>query len=64
MRADDPLVQHNDQYTALRLALIARQRDVLLELRDEQRIDDIVLRQVQAGLDNEEVRLSRSSPGE
>ncbi|MBE7186655.1 Na+/H+ antiporter [Jatrophihabitans endophyticus] len=61
---DDPIVQHHDQYTALRLALIARQRTTLLELRDAQRIDDIVLRQVQAGLDAEEVRLSRSAPAE
>ena len=61
---DDPFVRHNDQYTALRLALIARQRDALLELRDERSIDDIVLRQVQVQLDNEEVRLSRSSPTE
>jgi CPA1 family monovalent cation:H+ antiporter len=60
--ADDPIVQHNDQYTALRLALIGRQREALLELRDERSIDDIVLRQVQSQLDNEEVRLSRSSP--
>ena len=56
---DDPIVQHHDQYTALRLALIARQREALLELRDERSIDDIVLRLVQGQLDNEEVRLSR-----
>jgi CPA1 family monovalent cation:H+ antiporter len=36
----------------------------VLQLRDEQRIDDIVLRQVQAGLDAEEIRLSRAAPGE
>jgi monovalent cation/hydrogen antiporter len=58
---DDPLVRHDDQYTALRLALIARKRVALLELRDAQRIDDIVLRQVQAGMDIEEVRLSRQT---
>jgi hypothetical protein len=58
----DPVVQHDDQYTSLSLALIARRREALLELRDEQRIDDIVLRRVQAGLDIEEVRLSRASP--
>jgi CPA1 family monovalent cation:H+ antiporter len=34
----------------------------LLDLRDEQRIDDIVLRRVQAALDIEEVRVSRASP--
>ena len=61
---DDPVVQHDDQYTSLLLALIARRREALLELRDEQRIDDIVLRQVQARLDIEEVRISRTSPVE
>jgi len=58
---DDPAVRHDDQYTALSLALIARQRLALLQLRDEQRIDDIVLRQVQSVLDTEEIRLSRST---
>jgi CPA1 family monovalent cation:H+ antiporter len=60
----DPLVQHDDQYTSLSLALIARRREALLELRDVQRIDDIVLRRVQAQLDIEEVRLSRADPVE
>jgi monovalent cation/hydrogen antiporter len=59
---DDPVVLHDDQYTALRLALLAQERATLVQLRDEQQIDDIVLRQVQAGLDLEEVRLSRNSP--
>jgi CPA1 family monovalent cation:H+ antiporter len=58
----DPIVQHDNQYTSLMLALIGRQREALLELRDENRIDDIVLRRVQARLDNEEIRISRSSP--
>jgi len=58
----DPVVQHDDQYTSLSLALIARRREALLELRDERRIDDIVLRQVQARLDIDEVRISRASP--
>ena len=59
---DDPMVQHDDQYSSLSLALISRRRDALLQLRDEQRIDDIVLRQVQARLDNEEVRFLRANP--
>lgn len=59
---DDPVVLHDDQYTALRLALLGRERATLVQLRDEQQIDDIVLRQVQARLDQEEVRLSRTSP--
>src|ERR1700712_4336399 len=58
----DPAVQHDDQYTSLTLALIGRRREALLELRDQQRIDDIVLRRVQARLDNEEVRISRTIP--
>ena len=61
---DDPVVAHDDQYTSLTLALIGRRREALLELRDEQRIDDIVLRQVQARLDIDEVRISRASPVE
>jgi CPA1 family monovalent cation:H+ antiporter len=58
----DPVVQHDDQYTSLLLALIARRREALLQLRDEQRIDDIVLRRVQARLDIDEVRISRNNP--
>ncbi|MDT7670378.1 MAG: monovalent cation/hydrogen antiporter [Pseudonocardiales bacterium] len=56
----EPVIRHDDQYSSLWLALIARKREALLELRDEQRIDDIVLRQVQARLDIEEVRFSRA----
>ncbi|GAB2474523.1 cation:proton antiporter family protein [Jatrophihabitans fulvus] len=59
--SDDPIVQHDDQYTALQLAVLAHKRATLIQLRDEQQIDDIVLRQVQAALDIEEVRLSRSA---
>jgi monovalent cation/hydrogen antiporter len=58
----DPIVQHDDQYTSLSLALISRRREALLDLRDQQRIDDIVLRQLQARLDIEEVRFLRSNP--
>jgi monovalent cation/hydrogen antiporter len=56
----DPVVRHDDQYTSLSVALIARRREALLGLRDEQRIDDIVLRRVQARLDIEEVRFTRA----
>ncbi|MBV9832251.1 MAG: Na+/H+ antiporter [Marmoricola sp.] len=58
----DPIVEHDDQYRSLSLALIGRRREALLELRDEQRIDDIVLRRVQARLDQEEVRFLRANP--
>lgn len=57
----DPVVQHDDQYRSLSLALLSRRRDALLELRDQQRIDDIVLRRVQARLDQEEVRFLRAN---
>jgi CPA1 family monovalent cation:H+ antiporter len=61
---DEPVTRHEEQYTALRLALLARKRATVVALRDEQRIDDIVLRQFQARLDIEEVRLSRPDPVE
>lgn len=52
-------LRHAQQYTSLRLALLARKRAAVVRLRDEHRIDDTVLRQVQARIDIEEVRLSR-----
>lgn len=66
MRADgtevEPEVRRDRDYTAMRLALIARKRAVILRLRDEHRIDDTVLRQLPATLDMEEIRLSRRHP--
>jgi CPA1 family monovalent cation:H+ antiporter len=59
---DDPVVEHDHQYRSLSLALIGRRREALLQLRDEQRIDDIVLRRVQTRLDQEEVRFLRANP--
>jgi Na+/H+ antiporter len=56
---DEPALQYDRQYTALRQAVLAHKRATVLRLRDERRIDDIVLRQIQARLDIEEVRLSR-----
>ena len=58
----DPVIQHDDQYRTLSSPSSARRREALLELRDEQRIDDIVLRRVQARLDQEEVRFLRANP--
>src|SRR4051794_37365557 len=55
----DPAVRYDEQYTALRLALLRHKREAVRRLRDERRIDDTVLRQVQARLDIEELRLSR-----
>ena len=43
---------------ALRLRLVRRKREVLLRMRDERTIDDIVLRRIQTRLDNEEIRLA------
>ena len=56
---DEPALNYDRQYTALRLAVLARKRATVVRLRDERRIDDTVLRQVQAALDIEEVRLAR-----
>jgi CPA1 family monovalent cation:H+ antiporter len=49
--------QAEADYAALRLELVRRKREVILRMRDERRIDDIVLRRIQNRLDNEEVRL-------
>jgi hypothetical protein len=56
---DEPALRYEQQYAALRLAVIARKRATVVRLRDERRIDDTVLRQVQDRLDIEEVRLAR-----
>jgi CPA1 family monovalent cation:H+ antiporter len=58
---DLPALRHEQQYTALRLAVLAHKRATVVDLRDQSRIDDTVLRQVQNRLDMEEVRLSRRS---
>ena len=62
--ADDPVVRHDRDYTSLRLAVLAHKRATVLRLRDERRIDDTVLRQIQSRLDIEEVRLARRDPVE
>ena len=51
--------RQQQEYTALRLAVLDRERATVLRLRDEGRIDDTVLREAQVRLDIEEVRLSR-----
>jgi len=56
---DEPALRYDQQYTALRLAVLAHKRATVIRLRDQRRIDDTVLRQVQTRLDIEEVRLSR-----
>jgi monovalent cation/hydrogen antiporter len=57
--AEEPALRHEQQYTQLRLAVLAYKRATVVRLRDEGRIDDIVLRHVQTRLDIEEVRLTR-----
>ena len=61
---DDPERRTDDDYTALRLALLGRKRMTAVRLRDERHIDDVILRQIQARLDIEELRLSRRLPVE
>ncbi|MFI6265410.1 Na+/H+ antiporter [Micromonospora sp. NPDC051006] len=56
---DEPALRYDEQYTALRLAVLAHKRATVVALRDERRIDDDVLRQVQSRLDIEEIRLTR-----
>lgn len=46
-------------FRSLRLGLLCHKRETVTQLRDEQLIDDTVLRQIQAQLDAEEVRLTR-----
>jgi CPA1 family monovalent cation:H+ antiporter len=54
----EPVRRAYDDHSALRLELIAHKRATVVRLRDERRIDDTVLRQIQARLDIEEIRLS------
>lgn len=61
---DHPALLRARQYTQLRLALIAHKRGTVIRLRDERRIDDTVLRQIQARLDTEELRLLPPEPSE
>ncbi|QKV67629.1 Na+/H+ antiporter [Streptomyces harbinensis] len=61
---DEAALRHDRHYTELRLAMIAHKRATVLRLRDERRIDDTVLRQLQSRLDIEEVRLTRREAAE
>ncbi len=53
-----------DHEAALRLALLPIKRKTLLRLRDENHIDDVILRRVQARIDLEELRLSDDTGAE
>ena len=50
-----PLLRH-EEHTRLKLALIDRKREVLLRLRREGTIDDLVARRILASLDLDEIR--------
>ncbi|WP_194908481.1 Na+/H+ antiporter [Catenulispora rubra] len=58
--AAERLRQFDEQYRVLRLALLDSKRATVLRLRHEHQIDDAVVRQIQARLDIEEVRLSQT----
>lgn len=59
-----PVLERQNQEQELRLALLGRKRDVVLQLRDERRIDDRVLRLLETRLDVEELRLTRPDQGD
>ena len=54
-----PAGLEESDFDALRLAVLTHKRAAVVQLRDNEHIDDIVLREIQAQLDAEEVRLSR-----
>lgn len=50
-------VERNDLVRRVRLGVLEHQRRAVTELRDQNRIDDIVLRELQSAMDLEEVQL-------
>lgn len=61
--ADDEAAEELAE-SRLRLALLGAKRRTLVRLRDERRIDDVVLRRVQSRIDIEELRLAERSEDE
>jgi CPA1 family monovalent cation:H+ antiporter len=60
---DDPqAIRYEQQEHRLRLAVLARKRQAVTEMRDANRIDDYVLRDLQAAMDIEEIRLLGPAP--
>jgi CPA1 family monovalent cation:H+ antiporter len=49
--------ERHDLLRQVRLGVLEHKRRAITELRDQNRIDDIVLRELQAAMDLEEVRL-------
>ena len=56
---DETAARHDEQYTALRRAILGHKRETVIRLRDEGAIDDNVLLRIQSRLDAEEVRLQK-----
>lgn len=55
--ADNHVAERNDLVRRVRLGVLEHKRRAITELRDQNRIDDIVLRELQSTMDLEEVRL-------
>jgi Na+/H+ antiporter len=51
------VAERNEQLRRVRLGVLEHKRRAITELRDQNRIDDIVLRELQSAMDLEEVRL-------
>jgi monovalent cation/hydrogen antiporter len=62
--ADREAVRYEKLEHELRLAVLERKRQAVTALRDANKIDDYVLRDLQAGLDIEEIRLLGPAPFE
>ncbi len=62
--SEDTVVRDREDYVRLSLELIAHRRDTVIQLRDAGTIDDTALRQLQANLDAEEIRLTEQPSAE
>ena len=51
------VAERNDLLRRVRLGVLEHKRRAIIELRDQNRIDDIILRELQSAMDLEEVRL-------
>jgi hypothetical protein len=51
------VAERNDLLRRVRLGVLEHKRRAITELRDQNRIDDIILRELQSVMDLEEVRL-------
>lgn len=60
---DTDAADRSDMVRRVRLGVLEYKRQAVIELRDQNRIDDIVLRDLQSAMDNEEVRLLGPADG-